>query len=199
MKTQLAITSLCVVLALASCKKDETSGTSIDPASAMTAHSAPVTRAYNDSFGAFSNLTFTSSGVFNPGSGSGNATHMGNASCYFNQLVLFYNGNPIGSVAAPVSQFFSSQIAAAGITGVPGSVSTITIDHQGNSIWFTTYSGTSLAFVNPTRVNFSSNLSIIGGTGKFAGATGTVTLNGYFNPQSPSQAATFINSGTITF
>lgn len=36
--------------------------------------------------------------------------------------------------------------------------------------------------VSPTQITFSGTMYIIGGTGKFAGATGETTLNGYFNP-----------------
>lgn len=163
---------------------------------------AQAARPYYESFTAISNITPTASGVFNPGWGTGSARHMGTAKMCFNQQVIFamINGQPtpIGSVAAPVNQFYAAELATVGIT-VPNTVSSITYDNFGNSVWFTSTTGTSLSPVSATRVNFTANLQIIGGSGRYAGASGTTLMNGYFNPQDPNQAAVISTGGTIIY
>lgn len=203
MKTRLLILSLLVAVFVSSCSKDDIDPTNGGSNSGGTkpvyGKTGKATRAYQESFTATSTITPTNTGVFNPGSGSGNATHLGLATISFNQLVTFYNNQPIGSTAAPVNQFYASQLAAVGINNVPDAVSTITYDKSGNSVWFTSTTGTSLSLVSATRVNFTANLNIIGGSGKFEGASGAVVLSGYFNPQSASQSAVMQSSGTITY
>lgn len=131
-----------------------------------------------------------------PGGGSGNLTHMGNCLTYFNQYVTL---GPLGlqSVGAPVNQFFAAQLAAAGYT-VPNTVSTIYYNSHGHSV-LSRAIGISLTVpVSPTRVEFTANHEIIGGTGQFAGATGQYILSGFFNPQNPQQAG-FEVDGQISY
>ena len=115
-----------------------------------------------------------------PGNGDGNATHVGKAKTYFNQYVPF---NPpfFSSIAAPVTMFAATQLAAAGYVGIPAMVNSVVYDDKGNSIWFHQTSNTTMP-VSETRINFTGISKIIGGTGKFMGATGEVKLKGYFNP-----------------
>ncbi|MES2648274.1 MAG: hypothetical protein V4717_15465 [Bacteroidota bacterium] len=131
-----------------------------------------------------------------PGGGEGNATHMGKAYCYFNQYTSFGPGG-LGSVPAPVSMFFETELASAGITDVPFYVNNITYDKKGNSIWFQGGQATTV-IVSETRINFNGKGTIVGGTGKFKNATGSVVLYGYFNPQDPSDAG-FGTDGTIRY
>lgn len=131
-----------------------------------------------------------------PGGGEGNATHMGKANSYFNQYVTFIPPN-IVSLHAPVTMFFNDALVAAGFPGVPPEVGSIVFDKKGNSIWFHAISNTATP-VGPTRVEFAGINQIIGGTGKFEGATGEVTLNGYFNPQD-QQDAGFWQEGWIEY
>ncbi len=207
MKTKNLLLSLLVTLFIASCTKEEitpfndsgnTANSTEEPV-VFGKNGKQVKRIYSEWFTATSTITPTEMGVFNPGSGNGNATHMGKATNYFNQMVTFSNGQPVGSTAAPVNQFFATELAAAGITNVPNSVSSITFDNDGNSVWFTSTTGTNLKPINATKVFFTANLDIIGGTGKFYGATGKVILSGFFNPQSASQSAVMQSSGTITY
>lgn len=72
-----------------------------------------------------------------PGGGSGNLTHMGNCFTYFNQYATF-GASGLQSVAAPVNQFFASQLAVAGFT-VPNTVSTIYY----NNLYFLSKTGNS--------------------------------------------------------
>lgn len=121
-----------------------------------------------------------------PGGGSGNLTHVGICQTYFNQYVTF---GPTGlqSAGAPVNMFFAAPLAAAGYT-VPNTVTTIFYTGQGKSVWCQAVGIGSTNPVSPTRVEFTSNMNIIGGTNQFSGAMGQCTLNGYFNPQNPQDA-----------
>ena len=211
MKNKLLVVSFMAALAITSCSKEAdditTTNTSTTTKSSNTVFGKNdeskdaklVTVAYSDYFNATSTITPTATGVFNPGSGVGHATRMGEARNCFNQIVNFIGSQPVGSSAAPVSQFFSTTLAKAGIYYLPSAVSSITYDDDGNSVWFTSSTGTSLAPVSATRVNFSASLVIIGGTGKFKGAIGSATMSGYFNPQTANQAAVMQTSGMITY
>lgn len=131
-----------------------------------------------------------------PGGGAGNATHMGKARCFFNQYTSFGPAG-LGSVPAPVNMFFATDLSAAGITGIPAYVSSITYDGKGNFVWFQG-GGASTIPASPTRINFTATNTIVGGTGKFATATGTVALTGYFNPQNVEDAS-FWTEGKIRY
>jgi hypothetical protein len=163
----------------------------------------PVRRAYRDNFDTYYTVVPDFEGgwdsnnpfalVWVPGGGEGNATHMGKASTFFNQYITATGQ----SIAAPVTMFFEVELAMAGITDIPDEVSYIAFDSKGNSIWFQSTSNTSVP-MSPTRVNFFGTSDIIGGTGKFEGATGEVEYEGYFNPQDPQDAGVGDN-GWIEF
>jgi hypothetical protein len=170
-----------------------------DDSSLITSRAAnnPVRRAYKDNFDTWymivpdeANGWIPSYGPFLtwvPGGGEGNATHMGNASTYFNQYIPFTPPD-INSVPAPVNMFFNDELTAAGFPGIPSTVQTITYDSDGNSVWFWGDGNNTSTPVSPTRIEFTGIANIVGGTGKFEGATGQVTLNGYFNPLDPQDA-----------
>jgi hypothetical protein len=204
-KTSLLLFSVSVVLAtcFTACKKE------VEPVLQREVElksSQPVSRPYKDTFntyysvkpdfenGASPETNFLP--AWFPGGGQGNATHMGQVFCYFNQYTSF-GANGLGSVPAPVTMFFEAELAAAGITNVPSYVNNITYDKKGNSIWFQGGQATTV-IISATRINFSGAGTIVGGTGKFANATGNVTLNGYFNPQNPEDAG-FGTNGTIRY
>ena len=54
------------------------------------------------------------------------------------------------------------------------------------------------ARVSPTRINLDGPMLIVGGTGKFTGATGETSFHGYFNPQNLNEA-TFWQNGWIAY
>ena len=139
---------------------------------------------------------FGPSKAWYPGGGEGTGTHIGLSHTYFNQYVPF-NPPAISSVAAPVTQFFATQLALSGITGIPGDVSTITYDDYGNSIWFHQTTSTTTP-ESETRLNFIATADIIGGTGKFEGASGTTTIHGYLNPADNTDAG-YSSEGTIIY
>lgn len=196
-----------LLLLFVSCQKELLNGNENRDASAIqAAKKAPVTRAYKDKFDTWYKFVpdiengwtpdFGPSKAWYPGGGNGNATHMGKCHTYFNQYVPF-NPLSISSVPAPVTQFFSGELAISGITNVPLNVSTITYDDKGNSIWFNQTSSTTTP-VSDRRLNFVATADIVGGSGKFKGATGSIVINGYLNPVDPSDAG-YWSKGSIKY
>jgi hypothetical protein len=185
-----------------SCQKETTlKPTAEEEIMSTAAHiNQPVTRAYRDSFA--THYWFVPDAGFIPpvpapgwfpGGGEGNATHIGKCSAYFNQYATL-GATGLTTASAPVTMFFAQELAG---YNVPSSVNSIVLDDKGNTIWFhLLYSQTTP--VNPIRIDFYGESEIVGGNGKFAGATGHVTLNGYFNPQDQQDAA-FWNNGWIKY
>lgn len=207
MKTKKLLLLVSVLAIISSCSKD---ADEINPTTSSNTTSSQsyilgkkeykkVTRTYKETFSAVSTITPGVDGLYNPGTGTGKATGMGKASYLFNQKIVLINGQPAGSVAAPVNQFYATRLANAGINNLPNTVSSITYDDDKNSIWYTSSGGTTLLPVSATRVDFFATLTIIGGTGKYAGATGSVKMIGSFNPQTVSQVATINTSGSISY
>ena len=138
-----------------------------------------------------------------PGFGTGNATHLGIAYSFFNQYAL---GAPdekgvVYTVAAPVSEFFGDQIADLGIemgllAECSKTVSTITTDGKGNSIWFHNISNKA-TFDQLGNITFEADVELVGGTGKFAGATGHGSVTG--NVQAADGKGTTLVTAQIYF
>lgn len=118
--------------------------------------------------------------AFYPGSGVGNSTHMGKAKSFINQFSQF-GAQGLETVGRPVTMFFENELKALGIVNIPDEVSSITTDGKGNSVWFKSLSNQVRA-VSETRSEFQAEVAIIGGTGKFAGASGFGSVKGFFNP-----------------
>jgi hypothetical protein len=185
-----------MILVITSCQKEVLPKNSEEEIATSSAARGPVRRAYRDSF--VNQLMFVpdiASGwtapniapAWYPGSGEGNVAHMGKAKMYFNQY-----GDGSNVVAAPVTMFFVEPLKEAGYSGIPALVSTIIYDDKGNSIWFHHTSILSTP-VSQTRINVTGAEDIIGGTGKFSGATGQVTLNAFFNPQNLQESSSWQN------
>jgi hypothetical protein len=117
-----------------------------------------------------------------PGSGVGMANRMGKASSFLNQLALFdpASGGVI-TVNAPVTQFFSDELEALGLTNIPDEVSSLTTDGKGNAIWFKNIKNVTTP-VSPTLTNFEAEVEVIGGNGRFSKARGQGVVRGTFNP-----------------
>lgn len=119
--------------------------------------------------------------AFYPGTGNGNSTHMGKAITFINQFAQF-GPNGLETVAAPVTMFFSKELAAIGLTDIPEEVSSITTDGKGNSVWFRSISNQVVFNETGTRADFNAKVEIIGGSGKFVNASGYGDVIGFFNP-----------------
>ncbi len=202
----LLMIAFAISVSLTSCAKDDElafsrSGADIENFDVASAKE-PVRRAYRDSFDTWYYMVPDFAGGWNstlipflawyPGGGEGNVTHMGKARTYFNQYVPFTPPNVI-SIPAPVTMFFNNELTAAGYPGIPGTVSYVTFDTKGNSVWFWADGNNVQTFVSPTRIEFNGTSTIVGGTGKFAGATGQTTLSGYFNPLDGQDASVWSN------
>lgn len=131
-----------------------------------------------------------------PGGGSGNLTHLGNSNTFFNQYAVL-GPNGLQTLAAPVNMFFASELQAVGLT-IPNNVTTIFYKDNGKSIWCEAIGASTSVPVSPTRIEFTAQLKIIGGTRQFSCAKGEVTLYGYFNPQN-NQDAGFEVDGWIKY
>lgn len=133
--------------------------------------------------------------AFFPGTGAGNASHMGKAFTFLNQYASF-GVNGLGSVGAPVTQFYSEELEKLGIVVDNPDVSSVTTDGKGNSVWFKNRQNT-ITSSSEERSDFIAEVEIVGGTGKFEKASGTATVTGYFNPKNGSGSSTM--QGTIAF
>jgi hypothetical protein len=144
--------------------------------------------------------------AFFPGSGTGNATHLGNCSIYFNQLVYSSDPEapPAGSIAAPVSDVPGYPVTGAPLPLIqPGdfdnltsAISSLYIPAQvygkiinavfdngkGDAIFTSAIAGDGGTFpISPTVVGFNGKALVVGGRGKFAHAVGEIDYDGYFN------------------
>ena len=143
-------------------------------------------------FEKFDNEITPDRGYF-PGTGSGNSSHMGKALTFINQLA---GGD--GTIAAPVTDYYFDELKALGITGIPETVSSVTTDGKGNSVWFTSTSNIVTPGEDPTtRLDFVAQVDIVGGTGKFEGASGHGEVTGFFNPTTGQGASTI--QGRISY
>ena len=122
-----------------------------------------------------------------PGFGTGNATFIGKSYSYFNQYAL---GGPddngeVTTIAAPVTEYFAEQLTELGlnveeIDSCYKTVSTLTTDGKGNTIWFTNILNKA-KFDNQENITFEAQIEIVGGTGIFKNATGQGTVRGNVN------------------
>lgn len=122
-----------------------------------------------------------------PGYGEGQAAYMGKAYSFFNQYAM---GAPdengvVFTTAAPVTEFFASELSSLGlntdeIEANSKIVSSLTTDGKGNSIWLNNISNKA-QFDSQGNITFEAEIEIVGGTGKFQGATGFGTVIGNVN------------------
>ncbi len=144
--------------------------------------------------------------AFFPGSGSGNATHLGNCAVYFNQLTYgtASDAPPAGSVAAPVADVpgyfitgaplpliqqgdFNPLAAAVASLQVPSQVygkiiNSVFENGKGDAIFISAITGSGGTFpISQILVGFNGKALIVGGRGKFAHGVGEIDYDGYFN------------------
>lgn len=123
--------------------------------------------------------------IYLPGTGVGNATFIGKSYSFINQLAV----GPTTTIGAPVTQYYSVELEALGLTDIPDNVNSLTTDGKGNAIFFES-DVNSAVMVSETKTEFSADLTIVGGTGKFLGATGTGKVEGNYNPTNGVGAST---------
>jgi hypothetical protein len=169
----------------------------------------PVARAYRDSFHV--DLEFfpdvaggwtwadPEAPAWYPSSGKGNATHIGNANTYVNGYTLRVAGTVI-VYHAPVNMYYAAQLPFS----VPSTVSRVVYDDKGNSIWFRILpEGLTTWHLDATHVMMEGKVQIVGGTGKFEGATGETTFYGQFDQASYKDGvfkdASFWQNGWIRY
>ena len=122
---------------------------------------------------------------------------LGKSQGFVNMHATFGEGG-LECTAAPLNMFFVDQLAEMGIT-IPDAVGLIYFDKQGNSIWGRATGTFTVTPASPTRAMFSGcSAEILGGTGKFANATGSFVFSGYFNPQDTNDVS-FVIDGTIVY
>ncbi len=155
-----------------------------------------------------------------PGKASGSATCLGEINNYFNQLAYWamgkdpHNAPPSGSVAASLTDVadYPVFIPESDFSDVGVLIKRLKIPAEANghkicSVFvnakdeavYATYVGTS--YINPVseqRVEFGGKGKIVGGTGRFADASGEFAYAGNFNPQNQDDAAYDVN-GWIKF
>jgi hypothetical protein len=149
--------------------------------------------------------TFASFAYF-PGSGAGNASHVGECSIYFNQLTYGTSPQdpPAGSVAAPVVDIPGYPVTGAPLPliqptdfealpsvisslSIPASVygkviNTVILNKKGEVIFLSAVTGSGTTFpLSATKVGFNGKALIVTGRGKFDHAVGEVDYSGYFN------------------
>ncbi|WP_299708010.1 hypothetical protein [uncultured Pontibacter sp.] len=118
------------------------------------------------------------------GSGEGNATHIGKFNAYFSQYGIPVGVNEAQVVGAPVTMFFTDELSAlftpAEIALMAElEVSVVIYDKHGNSIWSARVPVTrNLILDDASRVEVYQELVIVGGTGRFAEASGSYILSG---------------------
>jgi hypothetical protein len=118
--------------------------------------------------------------AFYPGTGQGSSNLMKKAFSFINQYASF-GPNGLTTVGAPVTQFYQAELVKLGIKRLPDEVSSITVDAHGNSIWFKNILNTTIPESN-TRTNFTAEVEVVGGTGKYSGVKGSGVVIGYFDP-----------------
>lgn len=185
----------CVSLALGCQKEGDFLSSSqeqaVAAASKKPAAQKQVTRAYRDSFGVV--LTFYPDAGWTPadpdapawytGTGSGHATHMGNATTYFNTHTLRVAGT-VMVYHARVGMYYATQVAPFGVQP-EDEISAVNVDSKGNSIWIKVEpEGLRTWHLDETQIAMQGKARIVGGTGKFAGATGETDFHGAFDQAS---------------
>ncbi|HEY6977410.1 MAG TPA: hypothetical protein VH396_14030 [Chitinophagaceae bacterium] len=215
MKTQLLIPRLLVIALTAtsfvSCKKDDTYcnikrpfKAKIDTWYRVSPTDPQIVVVNGTTYIGFANF---------PGGGTGNVTHMGQCSNYFNQLVYASapDAPPAGSIAAPVIDAINYPVTGAPLPLIQAGdftafananddlhipikvhgaiVNSVFYDDKGNAIFTSAITGSGGTFpISKTLVGFNGKGIIVGGRGKFEHAAGRFDYEGYFNTADANDA-----------
>lgn len=126
--------------------------------------------------------------IYFPGGGQGWATHLGNCKIFFNQLAYIQppDDKIAGSIAAALTDIssylvagdfteLSSAITALGIPEkVDGKIVNSVIHNKlGEAVFLSALAGSGSNFpISPTKIGYNGKGLIVGGSGRFAHATG---------------------------
>jgi hypothetical protein len=194
-----------IILSMTACQKEFVYPKAAEEEFVTTSSRGPVTRAYRDS--AEGDITFVpdfANGWTYPnaapawyhGFAEGNATHIGNIDGYFNHYGLQNAAGILMAYNRPVTMFYATELQP---YNPSSNVDAVIFDDKGNSIWFQIPpEGWTTEPMSATRINFYGTHLIVGGTGKFEGASGETFIQGYFNPQN-LQELTFWRNGWIAY
>jgi hypothetical protein len=172
------------------------------------------------------NGTDYTSFVHVPGGGSGTATEMGKIKLFFNQLTYTADASvpqplPLGSVSASVSLISSYPVLGAPLPliqsgdfdafdkankwlKVPAKdasgkvINAVIFCSNKDALFIANTSPSIITPVSPTKLTFAGKLSIVGGRGKYANATGDMDFTGFFNPQNANDAG-YVIEGWIAY
>ncbi|MFD2248187.1 hypothetical protein [Pontibacter ruber] len=124
--------------------------------------------------------------AFYPGEGEGNLSHMGKDYVMYNHYAYGHKGDTAIGRTVPITDYFSlDKLREFGFTEAEleeieaEEVGVIITDKHGNSIWLEGTGNFPKVEGMPQRRLLMWEYEIIGGTGRFEGAEGQVTLNGY--------------------
>ena len=148
-----------------------------------------------------------------PGGGEGNTTHLGKTNVYFNQLGYVTPPdfqNPVGTLAAPVTAIIQYPVLGAPLpliqqgdfTGLSALItswglqaqingqyiSTVIFNDKGEALFISVISQNSVV-VEEGVGHITGTSMILGGTGKYANATGEVAHSISFNLSDPNKAS----------
>lgn len=132
-----------------------------------------------------------------PGGGQGHVNLLGKCRAFYNQYATI-GVNGLQTVAAPVNQFFPVEASNLGIQ-TSDLVGMVFVDEKGNSIWSRAVGAILTTPVSETRIDGAGYFEIVGGTGKFANATGHYNFTYYFNPVDNSDAGFEVKDGEIVY
>lgn len=205
LKSALLVSGFSLVLG---CQKERAINANQEQSIATAANKAsqkPVTRAYRDSFDY--QLSFypdipggwtpadVDAPAWYPGTGIGNATHIGKANIFLNGYTLRINGI-VTVFHAPVNLYFDS---LAQVFNVPENVSAVVYDeNKANAIWFRVApEGMPSRHLSATLIAMDGKVLIVGGTGKFAGATGETIFHAVFDQASYNKKTNLFTDATV--
>ena len=175
---QIALWLALPLLLLYSCKKD-----SVIPTPPNTIISEQAKPYKDESFGSYSfsrsrpSLTLPNTWeIYYTADASGSSTVMPAIKTVYN-FIASTGANGSTFTGYPINKALRLDMPDFGL--VPEYVNQIVYDDDGNSIWFQM---NSLSVENSSNIrHFSGTSNVVGGTGKFANATGSVLLNGHMS------------------
>lgn len=133
--------------------------------------------------------------------GEGHMNLLGKASTFSNQYIKYVDGSQDSLTVQNVSinKFFKDTLSALGYNNIPDEVSLIFLDKQGNSLWSRGEEPFGHVFRSDGYFRIDWVYDVIGGTGKFEGASGNFIFSGYQNLSDTTDTGFDVVDGLIAF